>query len=150
MPYWVYIIRQDTTDYIKIGYAHNTIIRIQNLQTGNPQALEVLSQIRCDSIAAAQEIESLLHQKYAEYGSGGEWFELPLDVLNDLLWWFDIANRANRKPLHALRPLLDIPLDTPNREEEILFQQLFGGLTREELTEQKRQHESQQKRREAK
>jgi hypothetical protein len=145
MPYWVYVIRQDGTDNVKIGFTHNTTVRVWNLQTGCPQALEVLDQLQCDSMAAAQEIEARLHQKYAEYGIGGEWFKLPDAVLADLLWWFDIASRAIRKPRHALRPLRDIPLNEPNRESAIIFQQLFGGLTEDELREQQALYEARRK-----
>ena len=66
----VYVMKSGS-DY-KIGVAENPSIREAILKTGNPRVTLVFES---DPISNSYQIESLLHQKYADKSIGNEWFE---------------------------------------------------------------------------
>ena len=59
---------------IKIGVSKNIDKRIDELQTGNPNKLHLLSAIECTSIKRAYNLEGYLHHKLRRFRLVGEWF----------------------------------------------------------------------------
>lgn len=70
----VYFIRAG--NYIKIGYADDPRKRLKELQTGNPNKLELLGSIPGD-VSREKEV----HHIFSDFRVNGEWFELTTDIL---------------------------------------------------------------------
>lgn len=68
----VYVIQCGLTDFLKIGYSENLQKRIDALQGGSPYPLRVLA-----TWPGGSELESYLHQEFAELRHAGEWFCFP-------------------------------------------------------------------------
>lgn len=76
---YAYVIGQaSVTVRVKLGRAEDPEHRVKQLQTGNPELLEVFA-----TTTAISEAE--LHTRYAEYRFRGEWFDLPLGVYTQLI-----------------------------------------------------------------
>jgi hypothetical protein len=71
----VYFITDGT--FTKIGVTTDVDKRLKQLQTGNPNKLSVLLIIEGDYT-----IESLLHSHFYNYKKSGEWFEIPMEMIN--------------------------------------------------------------------
>ena len=67
---YVYAIRSDATEAVKIGFSASPIRRLRQLQTGSPDRLRILC-----AIPALQEYESTLHTMFAARRKHGEWFD---------------------------------------------------------------------------
>lgn len=76
----VYLIRCGA--FYKIGIAKDTRKRISGLKTSSPFEMEMVKSWRCNR---PDEIESILHKRYAEHRFRGEWFKLPEEILKSLL-----------------------------------------------------------------
>lgn len=71
----LYIIKEEKTNYYKIGITTKTVYkRLQELQTGNPR---VLKHIAYFNVSNARKTEKLIHSILAKYHVHLEWFELP-------------------------------------------------------------------------
>ena len=76
---FVYFIYDFQTKKTKIGKtSKHPAYRLKELQTGNGTKLELLHFYESDQMS---EEESDLHNKYIQYRTIGEWFELPLPIL---------------------------------------------------------------------
>lgn len=81
-PGIVYILHATGTPRIKIGYTSSFTVRLETLQTASPYPLRVLRTIETQYAVA---LEAALHRRYASYRKHGEWFELPMNILQELL-----------------------------------------------------------------
>jgi len=73
---WVYFIESAGNGHIKIGFTKGEVeARRRALQTGSPETLRVLAQVRGD-----EKLERRLHARFATSRVVGEWFE-PSDAL---------------------------------------------------------------------
>jgi hypothetical protein len=70
----VYFIRSG--NFIKIGHATNPNRRLKELQTGNPNHLELMG-----VIPGGPNAESHIHSIFSDFRTNGEWFELTTDIL---------------------------------------------------------------------
>ena len=70
----VYFIRSG--NFIKIGYADDPHRRLKQLQTGNPQRLELIGHIDGD-----MSTEAHIHGLFSDFRVKGEWFELTTDIM---------------------------------------------------------------------
>jgi hypothetical protein len=66
---YVYVIGAETGP-VKIGVAAEPVLRIRELQTGNPRELQVLAQCR-----GGEETEATLHSLFERERLQGEWFK---------------------------------------------------------------------------
>jgi hypothetical protein len=80
----VYFIRSG--EYTKIGYTADLPKSMSALQTANPERLELVHTILT---IYAEKVESDLHQIFAEYNVGGEWFRLPDDAIAQVKVMYD-------------------------------------------------------------
>lgn len=74
--YYLYLIEQSGTGYVKIGISNNVQKRLKSLQTGSPQTLNLLHSIGFPNKNTAQHIEQVLHKQYQDQQVSGEWFTL--------------------------------------------------------------------------
>jgi hypothetical protein len=81
---YVYVIAAH--NYIKIGVSVSPQQRLYVLQCGCPFKLEILTQFTIKGPQrTAYSLEKELHKHYAEYATHGEWFNLPSELLDELL-----------------------------------------------------------------
>lgn len=76
----------------KIGKTTNLSQRLKGLQTSNPDPLEIV--FECE-VRGYDIVEKLLHEKYADKRTGGEWFnlsEIDIQEIRDFLEEYIIRN----------------------------------------------------------
>ena len=76
----VYLVKAKDTNRYKIGCTTNLKSRLKYLRIKNPYELELISAISTFDIEA---LEKTLHDKFAEYRTHSEWFELPLEAVQE-------------------------------------------------------------------
>lgn len=76
----LYII-QDKHGAVKIGIAANADQRLRDLQVGNPHELTLVYKLEFASRKIAQEVEIILHRRYANDAVRGEWFSTNAETL---------------------------------------------------------------------
>ena len=79
----VYIIK--CKEFHKVGLAKEPLTRLEGLQTGNPETLELIHSRRFGTRKAARMVERFLHKKFKRDQKLGEWFSTPQHVLIDAL-----------------------------------------------------------------
>lgn len=72
-PEFLYLLRHDTTNYYKIGWAFDIFERISDLQVGNPMELILIDSCQCDQAEAR---EDYLHNELVNFKIRGEWYRL--------------------------------------------------------------------------
>jgi len=77
---FIYVIRCES--FVKIGIAENVEYRLSIMQVGNPFELSLLKKFPSHE---PKRDEAWLHNKYIRYHVRGEWFQLPPDILANLL-----------------------------------------------------------------
>ena len=70
-PSWVYFVRAKTVGLIKIGIANLPRRRLNALQVGSPDKLEIIGLIRARDHA---DLERHLHSRFSRHRQHGEWF----------------------------------------------------------------------------
>lgn len=78
----IYLIRQDQSDFYKIGITSNIKQRIKSIQTGCPNRVEVLATFESKY---ARNIEGFLHRVWHHLNTNGEWFQLGKDELKEFI-----------------------------------------------------------------
>jgi hypothetical protein len=128
LPFKIYAVQHAGTNWVKIGYTQNVVVRVTQLQVGNPRELTVVGIIGVIDRSAAREIERRLHRRYAAYCASTatqEWFELPDAELADLCWWFELHNLSMQ-----VRPEVKFLMERPSywteREWRAEIRSLFG------------------------
>jgi len=76
---FVYLVRGG--EYYKIGIAKDTSKRLLGIRTGCPFPVELVKSWETDS---AQKIERLMHCRFKAYRANGEWFRLPIEIIEEL------------------------------------------------------------------
>lgn len=79
----VYFIR-DGCGNIKIGVAQDVLRRMKELQTSNPNKLEIVSCLHLPRLDHAYMVETELHKKFSNVRKQGEWFDE-----NEVKSWLD-------------------------------------------------------------
>lgn len=74
----LYAIRQEGTNYVKLGFSKKPWARMATLQTGNPTRLLLVWTEKCLSHEVSAK-ETLLHKKMSRFQLRGEWFDVPMD-----------------------------------------------------------------------
>lgn len=70
---YIYLIRQEDSNYYKIGKSISPKSRIKNLQKGNPITLKLIYSARCADNGFLAELAA--HNKFKNCCVRGEWFE---------------------------------------------------------------------------
>lgn len=78
MPAEVNIYAIAAGAWIKLGVASDVQKRLRQLQTGNPEKLEVAWIVPAKNTAQAGAIETLLHDFFSSHRKSGEWFNIDI------------------------------------------------------------------------
>ncbi|WP_310622410.1 GIY-YIG nuclease family protein [Flexibacterium corallicola] len=92
--YFITELSDDAVDplRIKIGRSVNVKRRMSNLQTGNPDELALMGEIRTQGITQDAVVERTLHKRYASKHLTREWFSLGAsDVIDALKYHSSMA-----------------------------------------------------------
>lgn len=76
---YIYFIREEERGNIKIGITSEPILRLSQLQSGNPDVLVIEGLAQGGPLS-----EYALHVKFSQYQIHGEWFE-PADEVIDFM-----------------------------------------------------------------
>jgi predicted GIY-YIG superfamily endonuclease len=76
---YVYLIGTEPGNK-KIGIASKPNQRLRQIQTGNPEKLEIFFTHRVSSKELAKSIESAAHRDLAKFRLKGEWFDVSIDI----------------------------------------------------------------------
>jgi hypothetical protein len=96
----VYFILDSASNAVKIGKANNIDSRISDLQTGNPNPLELIHYIDCESEEQSFLLERKLHNKYKELRLVGEWFMYDESVFQELFQGgLKLQRKCKREPI---------------------------------------------------
>ena len=90
----IYFVRARILKLIKIGKADCALTRLDNLQSGSPDRLELMGVILCDR-GGALEVE--LHRKFSRSVAHGEWFH-PSEALLRYVADHAVAPPPKKKP----------------------------------------------------
>lgn len=82
---YLYLIKNLTNNYVKIGVSSNPRRRLSQLQTGNDSKLDLLGIIKVEEVF---QIEKILHKHFASSRIHGEWFSLSSEDLGLLSSYF--------------------------------------------------------------
>jgi hypothetical protein len=97
---YVYLILDKKSEAVKIGKANNVDERFSSLQTGNPNELIILHQIKCDSEDLAFILEKDYHNKFSHLSLRGEWFKYDKEAFqNFFIEEINFKMKQKRKPL---------------------------------------------------
>lgn len=67
---WVYCIRDDASEAVKIGFSNNPARRFKQIQTANPNRLRFVA-----AMEAVEAFEQFLHWSHRARRMSGEWFD---------------------------------------------------------------------------
>lgn len=91
---FVYVMRQKGTVRYKIGRAVDLVKRRKQLQTGNPDEIELVCAV--DVGKAASRVEAMLQGAFRQCAVKGEWFSLSKEASKHLLWLIDLVAATKR------------------------------------------------------
>jgi hypothetical protein len=74
---FVYLIKSKESQLYKIGIAINPYKRISQLETGNPEQLQILYTYKTKNYSS---IEKSLHNRFSYLRKNGEWFSFDIDI----------------------------------------------------------------------
>jgi hypothetical protein len=77
---------------VKIGLTTNVSQRLDHLQTGSPYELKVLA-----VVPAGRSLERAYHDSFDRHRLRGEWFERAPDILDEIRFWSQRAQRGTSK-----------------------------------------------------
>ncbi len=99
---YVYLIKSGDNNY-KIGIAKNLTLRLAQLQTGNPDILQLIHSFPSSNANAS---EARLHNKYAQYRLRNEWFLLPDKCVVEILQIISdsVTDSNSNEPVHSDAP----------------------------------------------
>lgn len=78
--YYVYLLRQQNSDFYKIGVSGDVVSRIKQLQVGNPHKIEVFKCFEFE-YDEAYEVEIQAHKNFFKFHINGEWFNFNSENL---------------------------------------------------------------------
>lgn len=91
----IYFIKH--TEYVKIGYTHDILSRLSKLQVSCPVKMSVLG-----LIDGTMEDEGVLHKKFMDINSSGEWFRYTKELEDfiqsldkGLMWKYGFEENAS-------------------------------------------------------
>ncbi|MFJ3205871.1 GIY-YIG nuclease family protein [Streptomyces sp. NPDC086989] len=120
---YVYVIGSAGSTRVKIGTSIIPEKRLKELQTGNPDRLEVLWQT-----PGGRDLEAHLHQAFAAYRAGGEWFDFgdepPLGPIPTAVYQHSGTKTARSRPGAA-------PKRAATRSEHLITPERLAGIVRD-------------------
>ncbi|XP_038639296.1 uncharacterized protein LOC119956285 isoform X2 [Scyliorhinus canicula] len=106
----VYLLREEGSDYYKVGHFKDYEIRISDLQTGNPRKLICLCSTIMNDKGDEKKVLEALKQYKGNLDGGTEWFKIPDDDIEGACEAIRNINPADYK--------VDTPLEERNDQEQ--------------------------------
>ena len=78
---FVYLIADLNNNIYKIGTTKDLNKRLKTLQTGNANELSLKYSL---STKYPFRLETILHKKFKQYHYNGEWYQLPMDIIDNI------------------------------------------------------------------
>lgn len=75
---YLYVIGWDRAGPVKIGFTTNPTKRVAQLQTAQPNTLEIFHLCKVET-PKARIIENLIHKSNRRYKISGEWYDLTVE-----------------------------------------------------------------------
>lgn len=124
---YVYFVRQEGTELLKIGRSANPLRRFESLQTGSPHHLTLVGYLReTDELN-----ESVLHTRFRAFRAKGEWFREGFEIatfLNSLQDAFKAPLDIHR--LEMERSLRSRAASLDDLERDLSLQEAAAGEAR--------------------
>ena len=79
----IYVLKEEGTDYYKIGQAKKVMQRRGNLKAGNPRRLILIESY--STYVNDHIFKKILKKYYIDLGGGTEWYEIPRKDINNVL-----------------------------------------------------------------
>jgi hypothetical protein len=118
----VYFILDRDSNALKIGKANNFQERLDDLQVGNPNDLEIIHHIQCTSSDHSIQLEGQLHKKYEQLHMRGEWFRYNEEAFRELIdKGTSLKLNEKRKPLIRSTLWGDEPMFGPKNSPNCYF-----------------------------
>jgi hypothetical protein len=97
---YVYFVLDEKSNAVKIGKANVIDTRLTDLQIGNPNPLQVIHHIKCDSEEDSFMKERYFHNMFEDLHIRGEWFQYDQSMFDELILENFVSNvKPKRKPL---------------------------------------------------
>lgn len=114
---YLYLIYDGT--YTKIGFTNDTNKRLKQLQTGNPNRLNILYSLKTD---LAEQIEYELLNKYSKYRLNGEWFKLENHIIGEIVIFLDsLKNNSNEQTNQKLEIFYDGMVFAQDMHQKMIY-----------------------------
>ena len=121
----VYFVKHRRQDPIKIGYSSNLKQRLSDLKISSPYGIDLIGTIKSPE---AKNLESRIHKRLESHRLSGEWFDISIQDVKDIVCEFDEDYSSELKKLHLLLEHNDLSIDDltriithqNKREEEII------------------------------
>ena len=110
-----YIYLLESSGYYKIGIANDVAARISQLQTGNPNKIEL---VVCYGFVNAAPVEAVLHQRFSKRKRLGEWFELDNDAIAN---FHKLCELAGGEYGQYIEPTKDEDVKEAEQEQEFFL-----------------------------
>lgn len=109
---WVYFIGSESSDLTKIGFSVRPKARLSQVQSGNPERLELLY-----VVPATKAIETKLHDLFAPLRAVGEWFKTAdfVRLVGEQLMALHLARMLGRMGLSGWPSDADTELELMRR-----------------------------------
>jgi len=87
---YVYIIKMKDFKIYKIGKSSSLYHRLKSLQTSSPFDLDLLAYSEYKNI---DKQESMLHERFEKYHIRGEWYRLPIETAERIIYEMTFDNK---------------------------------------------------------
>lgn len=87
---YIYLLKSYENGYYKIGLSKNPFNRIKQLQTGNPEKIELIASYKSVNYL---KVETALHNYFSHSKTINEWFNLSLE---DELKFIDLCKKFDK------------------------------------------------------
>lgn len=109
----LYIIKQENSDYYKIGKSSSPDYRLLTLQIGNPNKLTI------EYIKEGYgSLEGWIHEKFKKYRHIGEWFEFSPEMYAQLIYYIEVELEQELEEKHEQIKLKIEEYKEQKREQE--------------------------------
>ena len=126
----VYFVKHKTMKPIKIGVTSNLTKRLQALRVSCPYGLDLIGRILSPE---PKELESKLHKRLKSKRLNGEWFDISISEVKDIIDEYDEDYKSDLNKIHNLLAEKNLSI----RETREIIEYHFERSKRETLKQSK-------------
>ena len=127
----VYFVKHKFMKPIKIGFTSNLTKRLQSLKVTSPYGLDLIGRILSPE---PKELESKLHKRLKSKRLNGEWFDISISEVKDIIDEYDEDYKSDLNKIHNLLAEKNLSI----RETREIIEYHFERSERELLMKSKR------------